>query len=306
MPNDNLEENLNFPHLFVSSAKDKKTLNDLSSRYIEDFEKNSSNIENLCYTAAVGRDHFKYRSAIIAKDLNELREKLKTSMDENKPYIQKKEVLFVMGELEDSPMQENNLESFFLMFPSFKETFEDIYQKFFLVRDETSRKILATHVSIVIFVENLAIRVNAISAYGLMELAACYVLGVFDAEFIAKIINQESWSDDQKTLNSPRLPFLDQQSLNSIDNRVLNLDYWKSWHRDNTTGSQHCGHFENCISTGEILHNYYLFLKFVSDMYVQGTNINWELFFKGRRVRRVQIPPYPFNQKEFWPKDLAI
>ena len=62
-------------YLFTLSAISKEALESLIASY-RDFLTNES-MADVAYTANTGRNHFPYRIAIIAKDINELKEKLK-------------------------------------------------------------------------------------------------------------------------------------------------------------------------------------------------------------------------------------
>ncbi len=78
--------------LLPFSAKNSQALNDLVKDY-DHFLNNHPdiNIEDLCYTASVGRDHFNYRFAAVGKTREELREEL-TNFDTLKPNKANKKV----------------------------------------------------------------------------------------------------------------------------------------------------------------------------------------------------------------------
>ncbi len=63
--------------IFIISAKNKKSLNNLLVAYISFLEQNTVEVQDLSYTSAVGRGHYQYRIAIIAKSQQELEEKLR-------------------------------------------------------------------------------------------------------------------------------------------------------------------------------------------------------------------------------------
>ncbi|MCR8843450.1 amino acid adenylation domain-containing protein [Paenibacillus sp. SC116] len=65
------------PNLFVLSAKTEHALTELIGSYQRYVNGHlEENVSDMCYTAAIGRMHWPYRVAIIAEDLDELREKL--------------------------------------------------------------------------------------------------------------------------------------------------------------------------------------------------------------------------------------
>ncbi len=42
------------------------------------------------------------------------------------------------------------------------------------------------------------------------------------------------------------------------------------------------------------------FMKTVAKMWINGSNINWESFYKKNRPSRISLPTYPFEHKSFW------
>src|SRR3989339_409923 len=75
------KENRKQPEIFVISAKDKSALGGLIRAYynflIADLYGKNAALADICYTAAVGREHHDHRLAIIVKDKKDLVNKLK-------------------------------------------------------------------------------------------------------------------------------------------------------------------------------------------------------------------------------------
>ncbi len=63
-------------YLLSLSAKNEKALEKLVSAYTKYLSETSYNIADICYTAAVGRDHFEYRMAMVGKSEEEIKEGL--------------------------------------------------------------------------------------------------------------------------------------------------------------------------------------------------------------------------------------
>lgn len=59
-------------HVFILSAKTKKSLDDLVKSYIYYLKNGSERIEDICFTAATGRAHFSHRLALVVKNKNDL------------------------------------------------------------------------------------------------------------------------------------------------------------------------------------------------------------------------------------------
>lgn len=65
------------PHVFVLSCRTKVALERLVERYHTYLVSNDSNsLDDICFTSSVGRGHYRYRIAIIASTLEELKEKI--------------------------------------------------------------------------------------------------------------------------------------------------------------------------------------------------------------------------------------
>ncbi|HEU4962706.1 MAG TPA: type I polyketide synthase [Bacilli bacterium] len=66
------------PHVFVLSGKTKEAL----QRYVQRYQaylaggRHSDNLADICFTSGVGRGHYRYRVAIVAGSLQELKEKI--------------------------------------------------------------------------------------------------------------------------------------------------------------------------------------------------------------------------------------
>lgn len=64
-------------HIFMLSAKSEVSLMEMIARYTKLFQSEKSiPMGDLCYTLAIGRGHYNYRIAIIAKDMEDLNEKI--------------------------------------------------------------------------------------------------------------------------------------------------------------------------------------------------------------------------------------
>lgn len=75
-----LNPNVRLPdkHLFVLSAKSLKSLEATISSYVTYLENTEDDLANICYTLAVGRQHFSHRLVIPATSKHELRNLLMT------------------------------------------------------------------------------------------------------------------------------------------------------------------------------------------------------------------------------------
>jgi acyl transferase domain-containing protein/acyl carrier protein len=71
-------------HILTLSAKNENALTELVSRYIDYLSKNETDeLENICYTANVGRCHFEHRLAVVGKSTEEIKKKLSKNISDN-------------------------------------------------------------------------------------------------------------------------------------------------------------------------------------------------------------------------------
>lgn len=83
-------ENTNV-QVFTISAKSAAALNELSQRYLDFIEREGLNLNfaDLCYSAALGRTAFAYRTAIVADTLDDLRQRLQEKIQQTPSAIAK-------------------------------------------------------------------------------------------------------------------------------------------------------------------------------------------------------------------------
>jgi len=74
-------DNLNQYQILNLSAQDSNGLTDLATRYLEILNASELSIEDLCYSATLGRHHWPYRLSVICKDQNDLIEGLQSYLN---------------------------------------------------------------------------------------------------------------------------------------------------------------------------------------------------------------------------------
>ena len=85
-------------HLFVLSAKNKNSLQELIHAYEEYLTISDDSLADICYTAATGRAHFSYRISLIINSKEELLKQLKTGVkDLQEIMLQMKSLLVMIG-----------------------------------------------------------------------------------------------------------------------------------------------------------------------------------------------------------------
>ena len=79
------EEKRNDFYLFVISARNKKALDALANSYLNYLKTHSVSIEDVCFTACVGRSHFNHRLAVGVDSIADLQTKLTQYITESIP-----------------------------------------------------------------------------------------------------------------------------------------------------------------------------------------------------------------------------
>ncbi len=78
-------------HLLALSARSEAALMELAARYRQHLQRGGDSLPDLCFTANAGRNHFEYRTAILAASIEDLRGKLAQPLSANR--IQQREGL---------------------------------------------------------------------------------------------------------------------------------------------------------------------------------------------------------------------
>ena len=71
------------PQIFTLSAKNENSLTALVQRYAEFLGSADLSLENVCFTAAVGRSHFSHRLAFVAESIENLRTQLQEWLEQD-------------------------------------------------------------------------------------------------------------------------------------------------------------------------------------------------------------------------------
>jgi acyl transferase domain-containing protein len=97
-------------HVFTLSAKSEISIYELVMKYKE-FVKNMGNVclENICYTANIGRGHYNYRLAIIVEDVEDLKKKIEKFDWKKRNEVGKKD--FFYGKHKIIPDKKNTREA---------------------------------------------------------------------------------------------------------------------------------------------------------------------------------------------------
>jgi acyl transferase domain-containing protein/SAM-dependent methyltransferase/acyl carrier protein len=270
--------------LFLISAKNEKALRSLIEQYLVKLSSLSDEqLPDLCYTASIGRSHFKYRLCFVVKTIAELKRILKefihskalAEVDNKAP-----EIAFIFEE------SHSNVTHLASLIPAFKEELtqlDGVFHAYLGITLESllhgeNRKLLSTekHGHLLSFTTQYALAKVLIS-WGIKP-TRIYSKGTgnFVAACIAGSMELKEALDYILEKESP----------------VLNEDFERN---DSETNS--------CIEInlgGAALDTHDKILLLLALLYEKGLNIDWKQFYQKQQYNKLILPTYPFQRERYW------
>lgn len=325
-------------HILTLSAKNGFSLTELVKRYQSVMQHyNNDEIDNICYTANIGRNHFKHKIAIVVSSCDDAYQQLQSYLSyelPGDPKSSKKNVLVFSGQAEilsllpqmyDScPIFRQNIDDYNLLLK--KTTNYDLIQ---IIESNELKAfeqylfpaVFCIELALSNFLKQLGVKVDTLIGYGVGELSAICYSEAIDIETGLKlsiylgIMNQSntdkenrisnfSFTPDQIFFNPSNYEILSGTSGKSVKNEVLNGIYWEKWSQIETNIKACDKIFEHYnllqFSYDKNRKSWESFLIFLCKAYTNNCLINWELFYKNYGLRKVKLPTYCFNRKKYW------
>ncbi|MEL7407031.1 MAG: beta-ketoacyl synthase N-terminal-like domain-containing protein, partial [Cyanobacteria bacterium J06558_2] len=197
--------------IFTLSAKSETALENLVKKYQEYLSSPATfSIKDICYTASVGRSHFDYRGAIVARDIEELQQQLAEfpgdlSVRENKNLIQQHKVAFLftgqgsqylnMGQelYATQPVFRENCDRCFKLFNDYLETplqeviFSSASQRLNETR-YTQPAIFTIEYALAQMWFSWGVKPDIVMGHSIGEFVAAAIAGVFSLEDAVKLV----------------------------------------------------------------------------------------------------------------------
>lgn len=317
------------------SAKSKTALKNMAARYQEHLENNSDlNIGDICYTANACRADFSHRAAFIAKDRGELAERLaafhEDREDERVFYGKKEEeeqtpktaFFFTNPSEYDSTSAARLYENL----PSFRNEINlcsDLFEPYIrtsvanvvLQKDSDMTTESATVKNACLFsVQHALFRLweswgaspfavfgnetgcyAAASAAGVItpETAVRHIAGdagkISPGEYNAPVCRFLSPRDGTRLKKKAIISLLQQSNIPASQIRYDALE--------KELGEQGCDFF---IKIGGDDPEWEVLLRNLAILYCRGTDIQWHTFEADYHHKKVLLPTYPFERKQYW------
>jgi acyl transferase domain-containing protein len=323
-PQESIEtaEALNRPvHLFTLSAKNENALHDLAVSYCDYLKINpQEQIENICYTANTGRDHFKYRISAIVNSNTQLQEKLNAYIN----GINTKNLL--LGE------QSTRLLKITFYFPEESDQLivrgKQLYdsQPIFKKGMDRCHKILQetyqislnsiihqdndplpeNHIRLASFSielalsemwQSLGIKASHVMGHGVGDIAAACAAGKYTLEQAFELIIHDSLPD---TSAKPQIKIISSRKSDIQNICSQHSQYLIELGLKSTAANNQANDFKYMSMFEENQDDWQTLLTNLSFFYIEGADIYWENLDQGFVRKRIHLPSYRFQRKRYW------
>lgn len=251
------------------SAKSKESLSMLTTTYQIMLENTFRNVEDICSTAALHRNHMQYRAVILLRKGKIMRKWMNCEKSE-------KQVIAIGLKLHSNSCL-NILSTFYLTFSKFRMIFKTNFplMKNFLMQKTSKRFrrlqsviILSGFLSLITFLHDVGIKIKAIYACDNLSLTAALV-----------ITGKLKFANVSSTLYSNIQIF-----TQKIFTKNAYIDNYK-WYKLCT------------VKDGEIFECE--FMEMIATSYLQGDCINWTCLYSSP-FYPVTLPNYQFKRESYW------
>ncbi|KPA09301.1 polyketide synthase [Candidatus Magnetomorum sp. HK-1] len=311
-------------HIFTLSAKNEKALHELVRAYCEYLHSNpKEKIENLCYTANTGRDHFDHRICVLTNSISQLHEKLKAFLNGNdvKGLFSKEQktrhlnITFYFPEENEQFIGMGS--QLYKTQPLFKKRIDQCHSILKETYNISLNSILYNendqldfnHIKLAAFSiefalselwQSLGIKPSSVMGHGVGEIVASCVAGKFTLEQAIALIQNDKQPDNisaahMKILSGKKsdAEFL-QTIINQKSKYIIDMGSKSPILTEKTSEINYLSSIDTQQNEWETL------LKNVSQLYLEGSDIDWESFDMGVNRKRVQLPSYRFQRKSYW------
>ncbi|UVS77563.1 type I polyketide synthase [Actinokineospora sp. UTMC 2448] len=281
-------------HVFTLSAKNRRALR----AQIERYRDHQGDLADLCYTAAVGRAHFKLRVAGVVRTDADLRALLDQEPDDGPEETPKVAFLF-----DDNHVQHDD--TALRAFPVYRAAAEEC-------EHAGHGKLFTTQYALAQLWLSWGVKPGIMVGRGTGEIVAATVSGLFTVTDAAKVVAGDL---DGVRFGETTLAFVAALS-GKVARRgeITKPDYWVRQAAEPPDFAAALGAVERrgahvllelgpptgepgrlpCLG-GDDAH-----LRALAELYRQGVAVRWAGFYRGRERVKAVLPTYAFDRKRFW------
>ena len=260
-------------HLLTLSAKTQPALVQLINLYKDHLP--NEDLSDITFTANTGRAHFGHRMAVLARTRKELLEQLRagdylTGRSPAKPP--KIAFLFTGQHFDSKELIETS--------PIFKEAME------------RSRGLY--EYALAELWKSWGIIPDYVIGEGIGDAIAAIVAGIITLEEGLKLIDSQEM---KIAYREPKMGFISSWTGEVIGKEILTNEYWKPH-----TNIRNIP--ESIILSAQ--NNWRDLLQILSQLYLNGCDVNWQAFDRPYNRKKVTLPTYPFQRESYWVESLKI
>ena len=306
----------NAEYLFLLSAKTPLALSELADRYARYLETSEEHLFNICFTAATARNHFKYRAAIICQSNEELKNRLEAFVKDGevkfKGEVNQSKLYNILFALDGNHRLSYNGVFSFLQecFIELDNTVNESQTNLSLISNETIRNYIIANSCLINFFKKLGLNPTSIWAQGVGELIAGCALNTLNIKNLRYFSDSENFQTAKSLiLNYSQIPIFFDNLKNKVNDQICEAPYWEDWSKWESKDSftdENIVDFDLTCWLSDLIKHPEKILEIIAKVYCMGAKINWEFFYAEQKCRRIQLPPYPFQRKNYGPDTLKL
>ena len=337
-PDNSVADGEGGPGLLPLSARTEKALRDLAVRYVEFLGDNPPCWRDVCYTAAVRRDHHDCRLAVLAATPAEARSLLAAYLDGNprpgvyagrKPYGRSLKIAFVYdGHAETSSACGAHLARSLPGFATALESIDDTVDRVLgrrlapVIRDDgngrpcSPSELLALQLALTAWCRSAGMTPDVVLGRGAGELAAACAAGILTAEEALSLAAGSERAGGGPLppvqARAALLPFISSVDGQSHLGRDLDPTHWQSclgrqqdWDSAAEAlaqcGTDFCLRLGDCAAAaaGSFQEARDISLATLGLLYSAGADLGWGPLAP-TNARCVRLPSYPWQKQRLW------
>ncbi len=264
-------------HLLTLSAKTQPALDQLVELYIKHLPK--EDLADIAFTSNTGRAHFSHRIIIVAQTKDEVLMNLqKRNFLIGKTPASPPNVVFIFTgqSVENTELMETS--------PVFKEAME-------------RSKGLYEYALFELW-KSWGITPDYVAGEGVGDITAAIIAGIFTLEEGLRLLAVQNNPNELESVareiqyHEPQIGFISSWTGQIVRKEGMTADYWKPHENIRTIVE------DTLIISSQ--SNWKDILQTLSQLYLNGIQIDWKAYDKPYNRKKVSLPNYPFQREKYW------